>query len=624
MSNLSDRIDRTLISIRDQLDFKHFKGEYFEMYHYTILKSVFSVYTFLGHNETEPVCFDYLANGSQKYFSTIESSLKKVVPSVTFHLNCIKKLFADKNSFEAPSNVPEDIINALASCYYLLAIAVIDKQYKKVAIDNENIIYLPIEQECTLEYFIGKYVDKASHNSNVESKGEFYRAIQETKNGDKISDAEFGESYNDLYSHGKLTSDRKAKLLGLHQLLGDTGPLNEIVLMLLELENNGIRLQKLVEAPSSESMPFLGYSAIKSQCARVSSLILNHLPISSVYKLTTNVFESYFEAKEIMRILSEFTEAIYFGGKTSGMEKYLEILSRNSSGINRDSLPSLLNSCENYVQEPADQYEMLYYSTLLFKLASFIKQKASILRYIINNKEAFSCDLSNSLLAFNYLHRQVFFRESNNTMKELFDFEQTHLDISPKKWEELKSTVYKVYCNLWGKAEKVSFIDHIACCKIVNTIGKKPSPFAKFTGLHFYGRRDRSGVFYDQYGRESQNSQTLSSMIKHDKFTTEDCMLIEMLIDTQKYCFFGIDIFAVYQQIMNVLDVLEYALISDEPGFAKSPYMHLKACEAVLNEWGKIIPELVVFFRNTLNIPVSGTEELKKLNFFKKTGQENR
>ncbi len=82
-------------------------------------------------------------------------------------------------------------------------------------------------------------------------------------------------------------------------------------------------------------------------------------------------------------------------------------------------------------------------------------------------------------------------------------------------------------------------------------------------------------------------------------------MLIELLITTQKYCLFRIDIFSVYQEIFNVLEVLDYALTTDKEKWATSPYKHLKAGEAILAEWGKVISKLDYFFKNTLNIPVN-------------------
>lgn len=74
-------------------------------------------------------------------------------------------------------------------------------------------------------------------------------------------------------------------------------------------------------------------------------------------------------------------------------------------------------------------------------------------------------------------------------------------------------------------------------------------------------------------------------------------MIFKGLIDTQKYCLYNIDIFSVYQEIIKILDVLEYALSSPDFKYATSPFKHLKAGIAITEEWSKIIPEIIELLR---------------------------
>lgn len=620
MSLLTSRVTQTIKSIGEMFQFANIKGDYMPMYHYTILKSIHSIYTLLSSDKEKQPCFDYKSLDNKYYIDKICGSLERQLPFINQLKQDIIFPFIKRGNTVRYSKDPRIVFTSLISCYMLFASAVVQKKYKKDLLDENRIIYLPLEQECTLGYFINRYINQKEIISpetmpgNEETKQPYYKDIHELTSGRAVSQEDLPE----LYAHSKKTNDNKRDIMQRHLVIG-TGEdftaytLNDIVLTLLKLDNKNIRLQKLVESPSAETMPFLGYSALQEKTAQVVSCILEYIPQSTLYQIYANSFESYFKMFEQMRILDQFTESIYFADKYRFFNEYIEILSNNSASITPDRIPSLMDARKSYVEEPADPFEELLYSVLLLKVSSYVKQKAAIIRYILENKDAFTCNITNHPGAHSFDELTVYFDERKDMNDKVFRLEEEILNLSSSNTEAFREIAYKIYCNLWGQPGEVSFIDHLACCQIVKSI--KDKKFEKYKPLNFYERRTQDGIFKEQYDYEAQGKSTLSSMIKHDKYTTEDSMLIKQLIDTQKNCFYGIDIFSVHREILAVLDVLEYALTSDEFECAASPYRHLKAGEAVLNEWGKVIPTLADYFHNTLKIRVEGIEELKKLSF---------
>lgn len=623
MSLLTSRVTQTIKSIGEMFQFANIKGDYKPMYHYTILKSIHSLYTLLSSDKEKVPCFDYESIDYKHHIDRICFNLERQLPIIRQLKRDIISPFICVRNNGKYSEDPIVVFTSLISCYMLFASAVVQKMYKKELLDENSIIYLPFEQECTLGYFINRYINQKeiispeTMQGNEETKLQYYKDIHELTSGI----AESQETLPELYAHSKKTSDNKRKIMQKDLVIG-TGEdftaytLNDIVLTLLKLDNKNIRVQKLVESPSAETMPFLGYSALQEKTAQVVSCILEYIPQSTLYQIFANSFEAYFEMFEELRILDKFTESIYFADKYRFFNEYIEILSNNSASITPDRIPSLMDARKSYVEEPADPFEELLYSVLLLKVSSYVKQKAAIIRYILENKDAFTCNITNHPSAHSFNELTVYFDERKDMNDKVFRLEEEILNLSSSNAEAFREIAYKIYFNLWGQPGEVSFIDHLACCQIVKLIkDKKDKKFKEYNPLNFYERRTQHGIFKEQYDYEAQGKSTLSSIIKHDKFTTEDCVLIEMLIDTQKYCFYGIDIFSVYREILAVLDVLEYALTFDKLEYAASPYRHLKAGEAVLNEWGKVIPTLVDYFDNKLNIPVEGKEELKKLRF---------
>ncbi len=617
MNNNFHKQEKAFKAIREQLNYQCIDSEYIKMYHYTILKCLHRSCEMLECHNNDLVCFDNLLIQNDKVFSRILRLIKGKVICAEDIIGRVKAPFID--SMTKPSNNPDIIKESIIACYSIVAGIIFILKECDNEIKTDDVIYLPIEQECTIEYFINRYI------KGIVLKPETIDEFNSKKNGKKCF-YEYINSYtnhgqntisikSEDYSHAKKTVDNKKKILSRHHILGDVEDfsafsLHDVILMLCKLDAENIRVQKLVNSPSSETAPFLGYSALRQKTARVSSYIFEYLPASSIYKLNSDSFESYFEVYEILRLLSDFTEGIYFGKKYAYFEQYIKIIKSSGQNITKENIPKLLNGFVGYVNEPKAPYEQLFYSTMLLKLASYVKETKAILQYILENRDA----LTNGTPVLDrkeYKDVQmpllIDINDIANFIKlipECAEYEMSILDISGEEWLYYKDLAYKSYKNLFGPVNSVTLIDHLACCQIIKSILNKKNKFKEFKCLNFYDRKTERDIFLEQYGRESQTKQTLSSMLKHAKFTTEDCMLIEQLINTQKFCLFDIDIFSVYQEILNVLKVLDYALTADKVEWASSPYKHLKAGEAILAEWGKVISKLEYFFKNTLNIDV--------------------
>ena len=172
---------------------------YLPMYHYTILKCVQSIYKFIGGNEIESVCFDYLAINNLYVIENIYEYIEDQEPYSSNIIKYITKPFAEPNSVNAPSEDYKVVFSSVLSCYFLYA-AVYLKKHTTDKIDNNQIIYLPIEQECTLDYFIHRYINQEEVcKCPGLSKENFYYKINEIVCGKEQTDSEM---ISTIYSHG--------------------------------------------------------------------------------------------------------------------------------------------------------------------------------------------------------------------------------------------------------------------------------------------------------------------------------------------------------------------------------------------------------------------------------------
>ena len=277
-SNFSE-LQKTLVGIWNMFIFKreYINCVYWPMYHYTILKCVQSIYEFIGGNEIESVCFDHLAINNLDIIEKIYEFIKEQEPSATEIIEYVKKPFEKPNSVNSPSEDYKVVLSSVLSCYFLFA-AVYLKKHATDKIDNNQIIYLPIEQECTLNYFVHRYINREEARECSElSKKDFYNKINEIVCGKEQTDSEM---ISTIYSHSNTRNKNKIEIANHHLIIGENESypqtsLYELVLLLLILDNQDIRVQKMVESPSSETMPFLGYSALNEKMALVSEAIYN-------------------------------------------------------------------------------------------------------------------------------------------------------------------------------------------------------------------------------------------------------------------------------------------------------------------------------------------------------------
>lgn len=541
--------------IIESLNFICITDENLSMYHYTILKSINQTYRLVRGIKFDSCCFDYKSLATrtpfyeiEKVFSSEEINIKKIV-------NCAILPFLPPYSFDMPSDNNEVVYSSIEACY-LLAAAVVSLLLDKGEIDREDdkndLIYLPIEQECTLGYFIDRYIDgkvlspetTVEYNDKENAKKEYYYSISRINQNEDTDSM----SQSEVYSHGKKINDNTRNILKRHLMLGESEDFsaytyNDIVLMLYKLESENTRVHKIVESPSSETMPFLGYSALRQKTAQISSKIFEYLSTKKIYEINSNCSNPYHKVDRIICQLYLYTESLFQGNKQGCFEEFIKLHGSTISNITIDSIPAIIDSFVGVITEPTNPFEELLHCTSLLKLASYVKETRAILHYIIENTNSFTTDVP--IIQDQYYKGKKFpmiIQECGQdviSIMQVIDYEMTKLGISEivKEQNDLIDTVYRIYKNLWGPVVDAPLIDHMACAQIIKSTNEKR--FQKFNCLNFYGRRSRKDdIFRAQYDRESQNTQSLSSMISHDKFTTEDCMLMLWLMQTQILCFF--------------------------------------------------------------------------------------
>ena len=588
-SNFSE-LQKTLVGIWNMFILKreYFNYVYWPMYHYTILKCVHSIYEFIGGNEIESVCFDYLAINNLDIIEKIYEFIKEQEPSATKIIEYVKKPFEVPNSVNSPSEDYKVVLSSVLSCYFLFA-AVYLKKHATEKVDNNQIIYLPIEQECTLDYFVHRYIERKEVCKCSElSKKEFNKKINEIVCGKAETDSEMTST---IYSHSNTRN--KKEIANRHLIIGENESypqtsLDEIILLLLNLDIQDIRVQKMVESPSSETMPFLGYSALNEKMALVSGAIYKYISFQNLFH-GSKLYEGYFQVFQILRLLDEFTESLKNNGKEY-FDKYLTILKKYSSKITSESICDIIKAKYQDDDEINDPFGQLLFSTILLKFSSYIKEKTTVLKYIIENESALSPTVS-----VEHSHRDIIFYNRKDIIEFLSRSDNDVLKLSDNELNDCIDTVLKIYCQLWGQLYQVDGLDYLACYQVVKAI--KSNKYKKFKCLNFYKRRNQNDIFKETYHIESQYAEHLSAKLTHEKFTTEDCMIFKALIDTQKYRLYNIDIFSVYKENIKILDVLEFALSSPDFKYATSPFKHLKAGIAITEEWSKIIPDLIELFR---------------------------
>ena len=317
--------------------------------------------------------------------------------------------------------------------------------------------------------------------------------------------------------------------------------------------------------------------------------IYYYISSQDLFLINSIFFAGYFQVLQILRLLDVFTESLKNNGKEY-FDKYLTILKKYSSKITSESICDIIKAKYQDDDEINDPFVQLLYSTILLKFSSYIKEKSAVLKYIIENKSALSPTVSVA-----YSGRYINFYNRKAILEFLSLSDNDVQNLSDKERNDCIDTVHKIYCLLWGQPYQVDGLDYLACYQVVKAI--KSKKYKKFKSLNFYKRRNKNDIFKDTYNFESQYTESLLAKILHEKFTTEDCMIFKGLIDTQKYCLYNIDIFSVYQEIIKILDVLEYALSSPDLKYATSPFKHLKAGIAITEEWSKIIPEIIELLR---------------------------
>ena len=114
-------------------------------------------------------------------------------------VHCAILPFLPPNSFDMPSNNNVVVYSSLTACYLITA-TVVSFLLDKGMIDRNNdenaLVYLPIEQDCTLGYFIGHYIDRqirspettAEYNVKENAKKEYYYSISRI-NQNEVTDS---------------------------------------------------------------------------------------------------------------------------------------------------------------------------------------------------------------------------------------------------------------------------------------------------------------------------------------------------------------------------------------------------------------------------------------------------
>lgn len=157
--------------ISDQFNFGVIRDEYVNIYPHTILKSLGCVYDLATNNSSKDIaCFDIQTVSLKGIFSDILDWLQSNYQlDISDIIDRAILPYIDPFSFEKPSSNPKTIRDALVACYEIIGIILILYLENNKEIDRDRLIFLPIEQECTLDYFVDRYVNKTMlHPETIE------------------------------------------------------------------------------------------------------------------------------------------------------------------------------------------------------------------------------------------------------------------------------------------------------------------------------------------------------------------------------------------------------------------------------------------------------------------------
>lgn len=623
--NINELITITNKNIVEQLSFDLDKNEYTSTFSYSLLKSFTACSELiLAQSRESLIGFDDLILRSEKVFTPIKEFMTTDVQYDT--TNIISKAvgpFTYPYSFHQPSEDIGKLMESAVAAYQLIAIVVISlflkdddingiisKEIDSYPDDSNEMLYTPFERECTLNYFINRYIINSKHGTSPDTEllkqGDYYRLLIDNYNNEALI-MDLGD-----YGHGNTKHKRKQGILSSDIMLGSNAgkvysALRNCILCLSDLEGNSdknnIRFQQLVKSPSAETIPYMGYSALASDIAIVNSEIYKSLSAQEIYLHNSLCLESFYQLKEYIRLINDTAAALYFGDKMNHFDDYIAKLQEHTSDLTLETIGKDVINHKRIAPGTTDAMIALLQSMLLLEVESQVKVNLQILRFISDNA-AVLCDSMTATKGKPVPNNETFVPLNNTDFKSIRcrKIVQFIIGVDDATFGIVHDIVSRIYKQLWGETEKVDMLDYTAACQLV--LLSKCKGLTGFKPLNFYKRKGIDNRFSQQYDRSVQSKESLSAILKQDKFTIEECHLIRSLIDTLKYLILGVDIFKVYTEELKILKALDDAYTNSNTEWGTSAYNHIIAGETVLIRCNNMIQDLFKYLKQ-IGISVS-------------------
>lgn len=568
--------DKKYELVENNLDFIMDKNTYLDVYRYTIIKS-FDVALKLDFDSYQKTKKDYSHDESfeqetsKKYTFDDELYLShsdQIMIEIEKYYSDNKLQYANVINFNNTYNLIRDtttkrdllLLKRLFIYSYRILVDIFlhkaEKYEKKVILEERGFdyFYLPIETDCTISYFIHRYISPIEYISPFDMGGKVsFNKYDKDMLSKQLAFSE-NASYELISSESFLAISRKSDILKALGVSDNSKEMREdqnhlkLVKLLVDLErNNSLRLQNLLNEPSAESMPYQSHSLLKKYISFLMGELYKEFSVSQIHCLIENQIESYFcmQLGESKNSIIPFTFYKYTAHREKYYSEFIELMKSASAEFqaelhNKDLYNSL-------VTPPSNCIEKMVYKVMVFKNLSLLNEKITVYKYLIENQEKFNSSFS--LALDSPVNQIVYLNKEPEEQLQCFEDIKTLLKnngikISKSQIEKFHDSIDKIYKNMWGDVQCVRFIDYLAALLVVHSLKTKEFPLFKYTP--FLHRRDIA-VFKEAYITSPQAAAIPKTIMKHKIYPSEESHLILKMIDAQKLLMAGFDAFELYE-----------------------------------------------------------------------------
>ena len=578
-----------LQDVNKVLDFGIVENEYYHIYRYTIIKSLLVV-TSLDFNDIAKNNLDTLIQYSPIFDSIYMDGIaariikeKKLDFLLKDNIDNLTKLSINEKVKDIlqlwkhdtlDTNYKKYVKKAFLSAYNILQMIILVKlnrvyeckEITDVKTYLEDIkalpMFLPVEQECTVSYFLYRYFKNypsskwALGSDNMEnvsnSKKEFYEYILKDDNSDRM--------VSEVYTYAKKVLKRKRDMLMKEQLiagedlLSDDDDIDKLIAFLQQCTDT-VRFKEYISAPSTETIPYLGHSVLVEITALLLGEFYKEVPLREIYRLQGETMEGIFQLYETQKKLTD----VAFDIRSNHFDKKAMSTLISDLGIVNDKIlekdvvnHTIIPNKGTVFSNVRSIFALVIQSIYLLKLRSYLYQEEKVLEYIAVNRECFKTSLpgmnrteTSSVIYFNKpLSKQVVRISKHGEEKVVSELFKQDLGLDDKMIEEFHASATKIYRSLMGDVEFVDVTDYCACYQLLVNI--KTQNFTLYDYSHYYKRKV---LHKEKYNYTPQKSYRLQTIIANEVLTTEERYLFEKLINAQKSIIVGFDLISVYEQL---------------------------------------------------------------------------